>query len=67
MKAIPQQWLAPSSFTPQVGFVRLWLEDDDNAVANCTNWGAISGLALSVLISAGCWAGLVLFVEKFWR
>jgi hypothetical protein len=64
--AIPQQWCAPSPYA-DLGFFRLWFEDDERTVTNCVNWGAISGLALSLVVSSACWAGLALIVERVWK
>ena len=64
--AIPQQWCAPSPYA-DLGFFRLWFEDDERTVKNCVNWGAISGLALSLVVSSACWAGLALIVERVWK
>lgn len=67
MRAIPQRWFAPSPYTPQLGFLRLWLEDDDSTVKKSINWGAISGLALSLAVSSAFWMGLALTVERIWK
>ena len=65
IRAIPQQWCTPS--VPQdVGFLRLWLVGD-TPVKKCINWGAISGLAISVVVSAACWTGLALMVQWVWK
>jgi hypothetical protein len=29
------------------------------------NWGALSGIGLSLALSAACWAGIALVVERF--
>jgi hypothetical protein len=64
--AIPQQWCAPSPYA-EIGFFKLWFEEDDNTVTNCVNWGAISGLALSFTLSGAFWTGLALIVERVWK
>jgi hypothetical protein len=54
-----------------MGFLRSWFESEsDLAESNAcpqVNWGAISGMALSVAFSLMCWAGLVWVVARVWR
>jgi hypothetical protein len=61
------QWCPPSSYGPELGFLRQWLQDDESTVKNCINWGAISGLALSFVVSGAFWTGLALIVERVWK
>ena len=54
-----------------MGFAHSWFEFDsdfdDMQTSNRVNWGAISGLALSVAISATCWAGVIWTVNHIWK
>ncbi len=59
-----------------IGFLRSWFESEpDLAEADLAkrsagppvNWGAISGMALSVAFSLICWAGAIWIVERVWR
>ena len=63
MRAIPEQWSGSQMYSPEMGFVRVWLEPEESLQKE-TNWGAIYGLALSAVISAGFWAGIALLIER---
>jgi hypothetical protein len=53
------------------GFLRSWFEQDfdlgEAYMPHRINWGAISGLALALAISAGFWTGLGLLLERVWK
>jgi len=53
----------------ETGFLESWFAYDPDLDAGSTgiNWGAISGLALSIAISASCWAGVAWAVAQVWR
>jgi len=58
-----KSWSSPSPDALEMGFLHDWFEADPEVydlggVAH-VNWGAISGLALSVAISASFWAVIV--------
>ena len=59
---------ASSASALETGFLPSWFEYDpdlDEGSADArTNWGAISGLALSIAFSATFWAGVVWVVER---
>ena len=63
MRAIPGAWLGSQFATHQPDFVDVWLEPDE-AIQQQINWGAISGLALALLVSGGFWAGLALLIQR---
>ena len=66
MKAIPET-LTGAYSSGDIGFLRSWLEDDSDSgmtVSRSINWGAISGLALSLIVSAGFWTGVALIIER---
>jgi len=58
---------APSATSLDMGFLPSWFEPESDQVSRRTNWGAISGLALSVVISGSVWAGVVWMVSRFWK
>lgn len=64
MRAIPEQWSGSQMYSPEMGFVRVWLEAEESSPKKEPNWGAIYGLALSAVISAGFWAGVALLIER---
>jgi hypothetical protein len=67
MRAIPEQWSGSQLYSPEVAFLRAWLEPEERNPERRTNWGAISGLALSAVVSAGCWTGVALLIERIFR
>lgn len=67
MRAIPETWSGSQLYSPEIGFLRVWLEPEESSLDRQINWGAISGLALSAVVSAGCWAGIALLVERIVR
>lgn len=52
-----------------IGFVRAWFESDPDGQSGTrsVNWGAISGMALSVTFSVICWVGVAWIVTRVWR
>jgi len=62
---------APSANALDMGFLPSWFEYDpelDEGSADArTNWGAISGLALSIVASVSFWAGVAWMVGRVWR
>jgi hypothetical protein len=46
--------------------LRSWIKNEDGERER-TNWGAIYGLALSLVVSAGFWTGVGLLVERVWK
>ena len=69
MKRIPQSWMGSYSYREDSGFLSSWLDDwnEGEGGSRRINWGAISGLALSVAISAAFWTGVALFIERLVR
>lgn len=68
MRAIPKQWSTSAGYTPDIGFFQSWLEKDTapgEHAAHGHNWGAISGLAISVIVSASFWVGAVMLIQRF--
>jgi hypothetical protein len=65
-----ESWTSPSANALDVGFLQSCFEDDsefDRDEQDCTNWGAISGLALSIAFSASFWAGVGWAVARVWK
>lgn len=69
LRVIPEQWSTPSGYSPETGFLQSWFEDDSRSgdQSDRTNWGAVSGLALSVAISLCFWAGVGMLVARLIR
>lgn len=69
MRMIPEHWSTPSGYSPEISFFQSWFEDDSRTDGQHegTNWGAVSGLALSVVISASFWAGMGVLIARFVR
>jgi len=60
----------PLDLSLDIGFLRAWFESESDPGQNSThrvNWGAISGMALSVSFSVICWAGVAWIVTRVWR
>jgi len=69
MRGVPEAW-GPRRRASDIGFLSSWLEDDSNDASiepRPINWGAISGLALSIAISAAFWTSAVLMIERILR
>jgi hypothetical protein len=67
MRAVPQRWSSPAVDSRDNPFLNSFLEEEGLHLEKHLNWGAISGLALSLAVSAGFWAGLTLLVERIWK
>jgi len=69
LRAIPEAWAGHYGYTRDMSFLSSWLEDDSapERTTRRLNWGAVSGLALSLTISAAFWAGVVLIIERILR
>jgi hypothetical protein len=47
------------------GFLSSWLGDDnDSDEPRRMNWGALAGLAISLVISGGFWAGVGVLIAR---
>ena len=61
-----ESWRAPSTSVLDMETLRLRFEYDselDDGEYGRSNWGLISGLALSIVVSASFWAGVAWLVE----
>jgi hypothetical protein len=63
IQAIPEHWYGESMASSEYGFMKLWLKREDRPESTI-NWGAISGLAISLAVSAGFWAGVAILVHR---
>lgn len=63
---IPVRWMRLDSGLGGSGFLGSWLGDDNDSDQRRRriNWGAIAGLALSLVISGGFWAGVGLLIAR---
>ena len=69
MRVIPEHWSTPSGYSPEITFFQSWFEDDSrpDGRKDKINWGAVSGLALSVVVSASFWAGVGVLISRLVR
>jgi hypothetical protein len=68
LRAVREAWTGPFG-SRDMGFLHSLPEDDSdpNRSAGRVKWGAVFGLALSVTVSTGFWAGVGLLVRHFLR
>jgi hypothetical protein len=66
MTAIPERWWAPYACGSEVGFLRSWFKRDPDRAGQGLrmNWGALSGLVISLAVSGSFWAGVAVFVQR---
>lgn len=64
LQDIPERW---SGFSSSTDVADSWSEFEQINPKKKLNWGAISGLALSVTFSAAFWIGLVVLIERVWK
>jgi len=60
----------PLDLSLDIGFLRAWFEtesDTGQSSPDDMNWGAISGMALSLAFSVICWAGVAWMITRVWR
>jgi len=67
-RAVPVCWTRIDGYLTDNGFLSSWLEDESQPdginARRRMNWGAITGLAISLAISATFWAGLGVLVSR---
>jgi len=67
---VQEPWFTSSSTTLDIGFLSSLLEgeSDFGEGSQCRRkWGAIYGLALSVVVSGAFWAGVAWMASRVWR
>jgi hypothetical protein len=65
MRIIPERWTEGYEYSRGVRFLPAWMEDEyDASGKRHVNWGALSGLALSLAISGSFWIGIGLLVAR---
>lgn len=65
--AVHPSWNYPMARASDANFLRSWFQSDPEfaeAFDEQPNWGAISGMALALAISAVCWAGVAWIVAR---
>jgi len=63
MQIVPERWTEGYEYSRGVRFLPAWTDDDGGASGKRDiNWGALSGLALSFVISGSFWVGIGLLV-----
>jgi len=63
---VPVRWIELDECMGADGFLSSWLGDDKDPVNSRAhiNWGAVTGLAISLVIGGGFWAVLGLMVAR---
>jgi len=67
--AVRGPWSSPLGSSPDVQFLLSWLDPDEldqDMTRGRINWGAVSGLAFAVAVSATLWAGFGWVVARIW-
>ena len=70
MTAVPARWVSQEGCTGNAGFLHFWLEDEDTNSGlppRRLNWGAMSGLLISLSISGAFWIGVGSLIARFVR
>jgi len=70
MTAVPARWVATEGYVVEAGFLHSWLEHEDSQGGPShkkLNWGAISGLVISLSISGAFWVGVGTLIARFAR
>ena len=67
----PAQELSTEDYVRPKSFLEAWFEDDaapgQDGNGARVNWGAVSGMVLSLAVSASFWTGIVVLVERVWK
>ena len=66
---VPVRWMCLDSGLGGSRFLASWLDDDNDSDRSHrrVNWGAVAGLALSLVISSGFWAAVGVVVSRTLR
>ena len=65
MRIVPERWTEGYEYSRGVRFLPAWMEDEGGASGRRhINWGALSGLALSFVISGSFWVGVGLLLSR---
>ena len=71
MRAVPERWTTTYEYSRSANFMPIWADDNPGSIwdgeKRRLNWGALTGLALSLMIGSGFWIGLGLLVVKALR
>jgi hypothetical protein len=79
MRFVPREFCYPGGSSQELSgevlraqsFLQAWFENDsslreENQGAR-VNWGAVSGMVLSLVVSAGFWTAVVALAERIWK
>ena len=68
MRTVPERWTRSYEYSRGTTFLPVWMDVDPDPSwdggKRHLNWGAVSGLAISMAIGSGFWVGLGLLVAK---
>jgi hypothetical protein len=71
MRGVPERWTRGYEYSHGATFLPSWMDVDPDPAwvgeKRHVNWGAISGLAISMVVGGGFWVGLGLLVAKALR
>ena len=70
MRAVPERWTRSYEYSRGATFLPVWMDVDPDPSRDAEtriNWGAISGLAFSMVVGAGFWVGLGMLVARALR
>ena len=71
MTATSDPRTTPSGLSQDHGIAQSWLDDDSHSdlrnAEGHINWTMVSGVALSLAVSASFWAGVALVIERVSR
>lgn len=70
MHTVPERWTTSYEYSRGVNLTHIWADDHGSMwdeEKRRPNWGAISGLALSIAIGGGFWLGLGMLVARALR
>ena len=71
MQAVPERWTTDYKYSRGANVLPMWADVDQDSIwdedKRRLNWGAISGLVLSMVVGGGFWVGLGLLVARALR
>ena len=68
MRTVPERWTSSYEYSHAANILPTWVDADHESIWDeenrRINWGAISGLALSLAIGSSVWIGLGFLVAR---